>query len=829
MQPPDQREEILANLKRELDLRRAQNQLAQYRPYAKQAEFHEAGAIEGIRERLLKAGNQLGKASLNSTPVLTPTGWVCIADLKVGDQVVAGDGTATNVIGVYPQGVKPMYRLTFDQGQSTVCCGEHLWKFQHPAARFKTRQDRRGKRPNKRYGEWMVADVHAILDMVGPAPTPRRRVITPYVGQVQFSSRPVSLQPYLLGALLGDGSITGSSIRITKPDEEIIERVRSELPPGAQMHYLGRHTHSIKGFGQRNPVLTALRELKLMGCDSFTKFIPHDYLFNDADTRLNVLRGLLDTDGHVSTDGAIEYTTTSVALRDGVMFLVQSFGGKCKYTERCNSYSYLGEKRIGALSYRLRIRLPHVVPFYIGRKVERLVRPVSTCDEHVLYKIELVEPGECTCIAVDHPERTFVIEHFLVTHNTYSAAFETAYHLTGRYPIWWNGKRFDKPVTGWGASLTSQVTRDTIQRLLVGLPGSWGQNCAIPKDALGEIKRSTHGVADAIESINVKHESGGISRITLKSYDQGRERFQGETLNFCWLDEEPPLDIYTEALTRTQAVQGILWMTFTPLLGMSDVVKRYLNDKVPGTHVTNMTIYDAEHYTDTQRAAIIAGYPTHEREARAMGTPMLGSGRIFPIDEALIKESPPSIPGHWARICGIDFGFDHPTAAAWIAWDRDTDTFHVYDTYRAKNQPIAVHAAAIKARGDWIPVAWPHDGLQHEKGSGETIAFQYRKHGLNMLKDRATFDDGGNGVEAGIQEMYDLMLTGRFKVAKHLTEFFEEFRMFHRKDGKIVKLNDDIISSVRYALMMRRKAKARALPDRQRMPAFVPLDAECGY
>jgi phage terminase large subunit-like protein len=412
---------------------------------------------------------------------------------------------------------------------------------------------------------------------------------------------------------------------------------------------------------------------------------------------------------------------------------------------------------------------------------------------------------------------------------TFSAAYETAYHLTGRYPDWWQGKRYDKPPVGWGASLTSQVTRDTIQRLLIGQPGQWGMNCAIPKDALGEIKRSTHGVADAVESISVKHVTGGHSRITLKSYDQGRERFQGETLDFVWLDEEPPQDIYTEALTRTQAVAGVLWLTFTPLLGMSDVVKRYLVEKIPGTHVTSMTIYDAEHYTDEQRAAIIAGYPSHEREARANGVPMLGSGRIFPIDEEVVKEPTPTIPAHWARICGIDFGWDHPTAMVWLAWDRDSDVFHLYDAVRIKEQPIAVNAAAVKARGDWIPVAWPHDGLQHDKGSGETLAAQYKHHGVNMLKERATFEDGGNGVEAGVMEMYDRMITGRLKVAKHLHDWFDEFRLYHRKDGKIVKLNDDLLSATRYALMMKRRAKTKPMANQAMMPAFQAYDSEVGY
>lgn len=420
---------------------------------------------------------------------------------------------------------------------------------------------------------------------------------------------------------------------------------------------------------------------------------------------------------------------------------------------------------------------------------------------------------------------------------TYSAAYETAYHLTGLYPDWWEGKRFVKPPVGWGASLTSQVTRDTIQRLLIGQPGQWGLNCAIPKHCISEIKRSTHGVADAVESINVKHASGGTARITLKSYDQGRERFQGESLDFVWLDEEPPQDVYTEALTRTQAVGGILWMTFTPLLGMSDVVQRYLVEKIPGTHVTNMTIYDAEHYTDAQREAIIAGYPPHEREARANGTPMMGSGRIFPIDEESIKETTPSLPGHWARIAGIDFGFSHPTAIVWLGWDRDADVWHLYDAVRIKGSslagtgisPISAHVAAIRARGDWIPVAWPHDGLQHDKGSGEALAGQYKAQGVNMLKERATFEDGGNGVEAGVMEMYDLMITGRFKVAQHLHDWFDEFRLYHRKDGKIVKLNDDLLSATRYALMMKRRAKTRSLPHQARVPVFHAFDSDCGY
>jgi hypothetical protein len=220
-----------------------------------------------------------------------------------------------------------------------------------------------------------------------------------------------------------------------------------------------------------------------------------------------------------------------------------------------------------------------------------------------------------------------------------------------------------------------------------------------------------------------------------------------------------------------------------------------------------MTIQDAEHYAPEQRAAIIASYPAHERDARAKGIPILGSGRVFPIAEEDLKVKAFSIPDHWPLIGGLDFGWDHPTAAVKLAWDRDSDVLYVVNSYGAREQTPVIHSAALKPWGDTLPWAWPHDGLQHDKGSGETLAELYRAQGLKLLFEKATFPDGGNGVEAGIAEMIDRMLTGRWKVFDHLDDWFAEFRLYHRKDGLIVKLNDDRISASRYAMMMRRFAK----------------------
>lgn len=387
---------------------------------------------------------------------------------------------------------------------------------------------------------------------------------------------------------------------------------------------------------------------------------------------------------------------------------------------------------------------------------------------------------------------------------TIAGGFEMAMHLTGLYPDNWNGRRFDKPVIFWAAGVTGESTRDNPQRVLLGRPNAHGTG-AIPKSCIEDVTPS-RGVPEAVDSIKVKHVSGGTSVVSFKAYEKGREKWQGETLDGVWFDEEPPEDIYTEGLTRTNATGGFVMITFTPLLGMSEVVRRFLLEKNKDRSVTTMTIDDAEHYTAEQREQIVASYPAHEREARSKGIPTLGSGRIFPVAEEKISCEPFSIPDYWAQIGAIDFGWDHPTACVKVAWDRDNDVVYVCATHRLREALPTIHAETMRGWGPWLPWAWPHDGLQHDKGSGEQIAQQYSDRGINMLAVRATFEDGSNGVEAGLLDMLERMNTGRLKVFRHLENWFEEFRLYHRKDGKIVKLHDDLISATRYAIMSLRHA-----------------------
>jgi phage terminase large subunit-like protein len=180
-----------------------------------------------------------------------------------------------------------------------------------------------------------------------------------------------------------------------------------------------------------------------------------------------------------------------------------------------------------------------------------------------------------------HAQGAVARERLLMAGNqlgkTYCGAAEAAIHLTGDYPDWWTGRRWDRPVRAWAGSKTGEVTRDGVQRNLIGEPKDrqqWG-TAAIPAASI-IATTMRQGVPNALDGVTVRHKSGGVSTLGFKSYDQGREKWQGETLDFCWMDEECPPDIYMEALTRTNATAGMLYITFTPLLGYSEVVRMFL-------------------------------------------------------------------------------------------------------------------------------------------------------------------------------------------------------------------------------------------------------------
>lgn len=406
------------------------------------------------------------------------------------------------------------------------------------------------------------------------------------------------------------------------------------------------------------------------------------------------------------------------------------------------------------------------------------------------------------------------------TGKTFSAAAEVAFHMTGEYPDWWEGKRFDEPVLVWIGSVTNEASRDICQKELVGGTGEALGTGAIPRHLIvGKPSMRQAGVSEVIDTIKVRHVSGGVSTGVFKTYDQGWRKWQGTAPHVVWMDEEPDhMRIFTESQTRIMTSDGILMVTFTPLLGETELVRHFTDPQAPGIWLKTATWDDAPHLKESDKARLGAAYPDYEFEARTKGIPMMGEGRVFQIKEEDIKCRPFDIPNHFARICGVDFGAGdsgHPSAAAWIAWDRDRDIIYVYDCYRRKGQTPDIHVPAINKRGHWIPVAWPHDGIKTGPADGKMVKDQYVKEGANMLSISARYDNDKGGAqpkEPIFLEVLERMRDGRFKVFDGLNEWFEEFRSFHRKDGKVVAVRDDVLMATFYAIMMKRYARQNIKP-----------------
>lgn len=376
-------------------------------------------------------------------------------------------------------------------------------------------------------------------------------------------------------------------------------------------------------------------------------------------------------------------------------------------------------------------------------------------------------------------------------------AYETSLHLTGQYPSWWPGRRFDRQTKGWCAGDTRQTVRDILVEKLLGPKNARGTGM-IPGESIVRVVPAP-GVPDGVELVEVKHKSGGVSRIGFKSFDQGRESFQGTEQDFIWLDEEPPADIYEECLTRTATTGGMVLLTFTPLSGLSDVVMSFMpggdikeqTDEVASRFVVMATWDDVPHLDERTKEMLFASYMPHQRDARTKGIPALGSGAIYPVPESDIVVPDFSIPDHFCRAYGMDVGWNR-TASIWGAIDRDTGSIFLHsEHYRAEAEPV-VHAEAIKSRGDWIPGAIDPASRGRSQKDGDQLIELYKGFGLDLTP-------ADNAVEAGIYDVWSLMSAGKLKVFASCSNWISEYRIYRRDDkGKIVKKNDHLMDCTRY-------------------------------
>ncbi|WP_314172334.1 PhoH family protein [Streptomyces winkii] len=426
-----------------------------------------------------------GRAQPVFTKVMTPDGWRPIGELQVGDMVTGSDGAPTPVLGVYPQGEKDIYRVTAQDGSWTLCCGEHLWT-------VRTASDRRRDRP------WRVLKTKEMIGKLRAAHA-RRYELPLLTAPAEFPAQEVPMDPYAMGLLLGDGCLTGSTTpSFSTADPELAQALETSLPGVAVRHRTGPNyvLNRIKEPGDvvtlENPVTGVMRKLDLLGSRSNTKLVPDAYLQNSADVRLALLQGLLDSDGGpvVQADRTcrIQYTTTSILLRDDVVSLVQSLGGVAYTRRRAAEGRAPGRVRGRDVGYRhdahvVDIRLPEgIEPFRLARKRDKYLaaggggRPMRFIDN-----IEPAGREEAVCIQVAAEDSLYVTEDYLLTHNTLNDAFIILDEAQNTNP-----EQMKMFLTRLGFDSKIVITGDVTQ---VDLPGG-------TKSGLRQVREILDGVDD---------------------------------------------------------------------------------------------------------------------------------------------------------------------------------------------------------------------------------------------------------------------------------------------------------------------------------------------
>lgn len=392
----------------------------------------------------------MGKAQPLDAKVLLKNGtWRAMGELRLGDELASPDGEPSRVMGVYPQGEREIFTVTFSDGRHTRACAEHLWRVM--------------------YRDWdapRIIDTSKLSAMLGKARYKNRLSVEMVSGA--FGGSELPLDPYVLGVLLGDGGLKGLTPRLTSADPEILAEVQAILGGEVELRKTGTYDYNLasrslsgrrvedgcrlpyprrypdvygdnehRNFRPRTvyPVRDALNALGLLGKGSESKFIPEVYLCASRDDRLSLLQGLMDTDGWAEVHGSVRFSSCSRELSVGVETLVRSLGGTCSIVRKKVYCVSKGERRPGLDAWVCRIRHKNAETFFrLPRKSSRAVRGSNAT---VCLNVSSIEPSghePAQCIAVTHPSRLYVTDDYIVTHNT-AFAMQVAENVSESNPV----------------------------------------------------------------------------------------------------------------------------------------------------------------------------------------------------------------------------------------------------------------------------------------------------------------------------------------------------------------------------------------------------------
>ena len=354
-----------------------------------------------------------GKAQPLFCKVLTPTGFKKMADIKVGDEVITPKNTITKVIAEHYQGKKEIFKVTFHDKSYTLCCKEHLWSVKNNTSNSK-----------------LWPKVISLEEIKNRLNSNKKGWYIDCTKPLDFPTKELDIDPYTMGVLLGDGSFRSSMINITCADKFIIKKIKSNNPDTKiKKSKNKKYYYSLSKFNKK------IKNIGLLSLKSENKFIPDQYFISSKEQRVELLRGLLDTDGTVCKKGRTIYYTTSAKLRDGVIELVNSLGGIVFVREKTPKYKYKGENRIGKVCYILTINLNNdICPFSLPRKIKRITFRTKYFPRRLFKKIEPFGEEECKCITLEDKDGLYITDNYIVTHNSHcSVAYGLLAVLKGKF------------------------------------------------------------------------------------------------------------------------------------------------------------------------------------------------------------------------------------------------------------------------------------------------------------------------------------------------------------------------------------------------------------
>lgn len=355
------------------------------------------GGIRGGDIVMIAARPKAGKAQPVWSKVLLKNGdWKPIGKLRIGDELASIDGEPSVVTGVFPQGKKQVYEMVFSDGRKTHSCGEHLWQVS-----------------NRKWSDDRVLSTLDVIELL-EKPSMENRLYIPTFGG-EFGGVELPINPYALGALLGNGYFNDGTTMFSSSDMPTLDELKKSLP-GVQFVFGGKYDFRLNG-PKGQELKDQLEKLGLAGKLSYEKFIPEIYFKADRPSRLALFQGLMDTDGWVEGKSSAKFGTTSKQLANDVRRLAQSLGYVARETQEATKFfTHNGEKRQGRLFYQM------VISSHDRKEFFRLARKQDRCSDRsprVNFKT-ITKSGveECVCISVSHPSRLYITDDYIVTHNT---------------------------------------------------------------------------------------------------------------------------------------------------------------------------------------------------------------------------------------------------------------------------------------------------------------------------------------------------------------------------------------------------------------------------